>query len=228
MTASRNPLILKTNQNLPLSSAQVDQNFLNCLRWAGQWSSGDTYVANQVVLYRGGVLVANKTTSEPAEVGNADWDFIAWLPNDAMLFGTPTNFSPGGGFTAVTGWPESVASGVFVDTPPDTGSGIITVPIASEITITPRLVWTQGNDNKELAYLLWLRTSGTGDTVIDVFDVATDKTTWRAAGSPFSFQAQAGETFQLGMSWNGDSSPGTSSFQACTFEIKIDVPVQFQ
>ena len=100
--------------------------------------------------------------------------------------------------------------------------------MASVVRVTPKLILTQGNSNKELAYLFWIRGSTLGDSIFDIFDVATDKTTYRAAGGAFSLSVPAGETLQLGYSWNGDSSPGTSNFYPCTFEVSMDLPVDLQ
>ena len=80
------------------------------------------------------------------------------------------------------------------------------------------VVGQQSNSNKEFSILYWVRSSLQGDFVVSVFDVATDKTSWRTGGNSFLVDLTAGEALQLGVSRT--TSMGTYQMSPCTFEVE--------
>ena len=100
---------------------------------------------------------------------------------------------------------------------------MITIPESAAYNIMSQINMQQGNDNKEIACLLWLRSSVLGDLVIDSMQISDDKTDWRSLGATFGYNAQAGETLQLGLS-RINGSMGSCSIQTATFEVNLIIP----
>ena len=193
------------------------------MQWKGEWSAG-TYPKNSVVIRYGTVLIANKNTSQDAEQTSPDWDFVAFLINGAYLGGAPANFSPGSSYTAIQQWADSFSYGRFLDyQPPIASTGVITLPQTAEYKVNAQVIFQQGNTNKELACLLWIRSSVAGDFVLDSIQISDDKTDWRSVGGSFGWDGQKDETLQLGLS-RVNQSMGTCQFQPCTFDVDMVVP----
>lgn len=79
MTHTNNPIKLR-NEPVPqlMSHSDVDQNFKNLMRWAGDWEdpTPDFYEANQVVLDYPWLMIANKQTQQkaaPVLDGDPQW-----------------------------------------------------------------------------------------------------------------------------------------------------------
>ena len=145
-------------------------------------------------------------------------------PHFADLSGAPANFSPGSSFTAIQNWPTENHSSLFEygGHAPDGTTGTIYAPRPGVYRMNARIIYQQGNDNKELAALLWVRESGSinQDYVIDALQISDDKTNWRSMGGSFLIEIPAaGDGLQLGMSWVNQSM-GTNQMHPCTFEME--------
>ena len=195
------------------------------LRWAGYYCSDPAvvYFKDDLTVYNGELLVClNDNPEAPASTSN-DWAVIAFIVNYSYIGGAPANFSPGASFTAIQNWETSKGIGYF-DTP-NASTGVHTLPIAAEYKVNAQIIFQQGNTNKELACLLWVRSSVAGDFVLDAIQISDDKTNWRALGGMFGYTGQAGETLQLGLS-RVNQSMGSCSFQPCTFDVDMVIPAQ--
>ena len=199
----------------------VDNNFDRLAYWSGRYTGPKTWEQQEITIRNGQLLIANKTTTADPDTSSDDWDYLAFTPNVSYLGGAPANFSPGSSYTAVTNWPDSLAIGEFAD--PNTTTGVITLPRAAEYKVNAQIIFQQGNTNKELAILLWVRSSVAGDFVLSALQVSDDKTNWRSLGASFGYAGVAGETLQLGLSVVNQSI-GTASFQPCTFDVDMIIP----
>ena len=141
-------------------------------------------------------------------------------PQRQALFGAPGSYSPGTSASAVTNWGDSKHTRFFNATPPNQTTGVLTAPEIGEYRLNFKLIHHQGNSNKELSILYWVMSSVAGNYVIDVFDVATDKTDYRTGGASFLMDCAAGEELRLGISREGGSI-GTTSFEPSTFELEF-------
>ena len=135
---------------------------------------------------------------------------IVPLSNNAILDGTPNNQTAGTGSSPnpIQGW-DNVEESLQMQGSLDAVTGTFTAPAAGTFEVEATIIAQQGNSNKELAIMLWAMLSIQGNFIVSVFDVATDKTDYRAWNAAFSILFAQNETMQLGLTWNGDSSPGT-------------------
>ena len=135
----------------------------------------------------------------------------------AFLAGQPANFSPGSSFTAIQNWPYADNTEAF--TPPNTTTGVITIPYQSYWKVQMHIKGQQSNDNKELTLRYWLRQSVGGDEVVATYDVATDKTQDRVINATLVLELEANETIQAGVSWVNESI-GTYQMAACMMLVE--------
>ncbi len=185
---------------------------------------GRTYQPGQAVMQYGQLLRARVPTSQFPDHTLADYNLEAFIHNFAHIGGAPANFSPGAGFTAIQNWGKSMAVGEFAI--PSASTGVVTLPRAAEYRVNAQVIFQQGNSNKELACLLWVRSSVAGDFVLDSIQISDDKTNWRAVCGAFGYEGAAGETLQLGLS-RVNQSMGSCSFQPCTFYVNMTIPAGF-
>ena len=101
----------------------------------------------------------------------------------------------------------------------DAVAGEITIPSNGIYTIRPLALGLQGNDTKEedIHLLLDVAVVDAERYIIDVFTVATDKTSSRALGRAFSRFFQAGQVLSLWMYATADL--GTFTVATTTFEV---------
>ncbi len=95
-------------------------------------------------------------------------------------------------------------------------AGYIEIPTTGVWEVMATVVGGQGNDIKEESMRLWLRLSNhptlpDADVVVDVFDVATDKTSDRAFSVAYKRPMEGGERIAIGV--NATASMGTFSFE---------------
>ena len=140
------------------------------------------------------------------------------LPQAALLYGSPASYAPGSSPSTVTNWPNSSHSPLFA--PPSTGAGTITVPIAGLYRMNFLLVFTQGNTNKELAIIAWLRSTVKGDLPMWSQLVSDDKTDVRSCIAVATMPFDAGEVLSTGLSWINEGI-GTITFSDSTFELGL-------
>ena len=138
-----------------------------------------------------------------------------------LVRGNPASFTPGSSFTAVGNWPLANDTPLFADKPAVPATGILTPPRDGIYRLNAQLNFQQGNTNKELAVLLWVRFAGTTDVVIDSLQVSDDKTDFRSLGATYLADLVANETVQLGLSWVNESLGSCTFGVACTFGIEL-------
>ena len=100
-------------------------------------------------------------------------------------------------------------------------AGYIEIPEAGVWEVQATVTGDQGNDTKEEAMRLWVQyrngPSGDLDIVLDVFDVATDKTTERAFAFSYKRVLDGGDRVYLAV--NATSGMGTFSFVVTSLEV---------
>lgn len=136
----------------------------------------------------------------------------------SSVHGEPSNMTLSGTHREVTGWGSSHHTVHFQDYPPSASTGIITLPSTGLYRINIKIVGQQGNSNKEESMFLGLFSTELGEVVVDVFDIATDKTDWRALGATFEWEGVEGEALSVRM-W-ASANLGTFNFSAGTFEVQ--------
>ena len=96
-------------------------------------------------------------------------------------------------------------------------AGTITIPETGVWRITALLIGEQGNDDKEEMMFLDLDVDGVRG-IIALFDVATDKTQYRAFSSSFTRAATSGMVLKL--RGRATSGLGTFSVETVSFEVE--------
>lgn len=209
---------------------EMDRNYDRLMYFSGLWDVNVTYTQHEVVWYRGGVYYAinDVALGKVPSTDDPDWGLLAYMPNQAFLFGGAASINPGASYTAITGWVDSQFNGEFADLPPTASTGIISAPIGGDYRITYNLVLEQNNSNKELAIVLELRLIGgttAGDTIINALQVSDDKTDIRAFTGSFNLPLEAGQQCQLGLS-RVNQSIGNSAWVTTYFELQLELPLE--
>ncbi len=133
----------------------------------------------------------------------------------AAFWGAPGNMTIGTGAATVANWPNAAAGNAIWDLNPVAGTMVI--PEDGLYELTAWVIGNQGNDTKEESLRLLLDVDGTND-FIDVFDIATDKTSDRSLSASFVRRYTAGQTVSLLM--NATTGLGTFAFRNGTFELE--------
>ena len=139
----------------------------------------------------------------------------------ALLAGDANSFGLGGSITTITGYAASWASETYIDgggsvTP---ANGIIVAPVTGAYNVVCNIIGQQGNDNKEEAMFLWVRSNLQGDFRVGALEVATDKTDWRQMSASITLLLTAGEQISLGMS--ATTGLGTFNFEDTELAVEF-------
>ncbi len=138
----------------------------------------------------------------------------------SALFDGASNIDPGSEYTSFVGYGDSLDTPLFLsNTIADPINGIITAPRPGIYRLDFTVVFQQGNDNKELAAILWSRQSIDGDTRIDALQISDDKTNWRSMSFSGLVGLEQDETVQIGMSWVNQSM-GNCSIDTISFVLE--------
>ena len=140
----------------------------------------------------------------------------ATVPFGACIFGgAPNAFSLGTGWTTITNYPEVHSKGTMIGQH-NAATGVITIPHDDYYQVSTWIYGNQGDDTKEQVIRLGVRVANAppgqnfvqdGDYVVDLFDVATDKTYERTLSG--SFTVELGEGSDISMIMNASASMGT-------------------
>ena len=145
-------------------------------------------------------------------------DEVLFDVDGGLLAGEADSFSLGTGTDIIQGYEFARAVGDVVVVPE---TGTISIFETGWYRVNLWVFGTQGNDAKEEAIRCMLRISNTaaqdGDYVLDVFDVATDKTTERCFNAGILRFFEPGAQLQIAM--NATAGMGTFTVVNTSFDV---------
>jgi len=140
-------------------------------------------------------------------------------PPSASLYGAPDNLTPLNTTEKdLVNFPDSAVLNDFPTDLVDAVNGEITIPKTAVYRLTVAFVGAQGNAIKEEQMGLGVKTNGANATIVDVFDIATDKTIGRSVNCSFISAFDEGDVVSCYLVATADL--GTFTFTVGTFSLE--------